>query len=156
QQVTTWILQDRCRMIYLLGMGGIGKSALAIQIMYLLADHFDIVLFRSLRNKPSCEEFLTDCLQVLLAQSTMPASFEQRKQVFLERFRSCRVLLVLDNIESLLEEGNSKGYLQPEFLDYRQIFRPLTETGHQSCIILSSRLDSRGLRPYTGKHAPIR
>src|SRR5258706_12257075 len=60
-----WVIQERCRVVSLLGLGGIGKSALAVQVMHRLADHFDVVIFRSLRDAPSCEEVLVACLQGL-------------------------------------------------------------------------------------------
>src|SRR6266852_4756182 len=60
-----WIVEERCRVVSVLGMGGIGKSALAVQVMHRLADQFDVVIFRSLRDVPSCEALLDACLQVL-------------------------------------------------------------------------------------------
>jgi hypothetical protein len=33
--------------------------------MHRLADQFDVVIFRSLRDAPACEEVLDTCLQVL-------------------------------------------------------------------------------------------
>ena len=60
-----WIVEERCRVVSVLGMGGIGKSALAVHVMHRLAAHFDVVIFRSLRDAPSCEEVLDACLQVL-------------------------------------------------------------------------------------------
>ena len=50
-------------------MGGIGKSALVVHAMRALAEHFEVVLFRSLRDAPSCEALLESCLQVLSPES---------------------------------------------------------------------------------------
>ena len=36
-QLTQWMVQERCRVVSVLGMGGIGKSALSVSIMYQLA-----------------------------------------------------------------------------------------------------------------------
>ena len=63
-----WIVQERCRVVSVLGMGGIGKSALVTGAMRQEASHFQVVLFRSLRDAPSCEALLEDCLQVLSPQ----------------------------------------------------------------------------------------
>src|SRR5439155_24006478 len=104
-QLSQWVLQERCRVVSVLGLGGLGKSALVVSAMHQLAAHFQVVLFRSLRDAPSCEALLDDCLQVLAPQllSLMPASLESRISRLLEHLRNSRVLLVLDNLESLLE-----------------------------------------------------
>jgi len=60
-----WVVQERCCVVSVLGMGGIGKSALAVSLMHQLAPRFEVVLWRSLRDAPACEALLEDCLQVL-------------------------------------------------------------------------------------------
>jgi len=60
-----WVVQERCRVVSMLGMGGIGKSALSVTLMHRVAEHFEVVLFRSLRDVPECSAWLLDCLQVL-------------------------------------------------------------------------------------------
>jgi ABC-type branched-subunit amino acid transport system ATPase component len=57
-----WVVQERCRVVSVLGLGGIGKSALAVTLMHQVAERFEVVLFRSLRDAPSCEALLADCL----------------------------------------------------------------------------------------------
>jgi hypothetical protein len=54
--------------VSVLGLGGIGKSALVTCAMRQLASHFQVVLFRSLRDSPSCDALLEDCLKVLAPQ----------------------------------------------------------------------------------------
>ena len=53
-----WVVQERCRVVSVLGLGGIGKSALAVSLMHQVAAHFEVVLWRSLRDAPSCEALL--------------------------------------------------------------------------------------------------
>src|SRR5947209_6408717 len=38
--LTEWVTQERCRVVSVLGLGGIGKSALAVSLMHQVAPHF--------------------------------------------------------------------------------------------------------------------
>src|SRR5260370_27632017 len=63
-----WVVQERCRVVSVLGMGGIGKSALAARVMHRVAAQFEVVLWRSLREAPTCEALLEACLRGLPPQ----------------------------------------------------------------------------------------
>jgi transcriptional regulator with XRE-family HTH domain len=109
-----WLVEERCRVVSVLGMGGIGKSALVITAIHQVAAHFEVVIFRSLRDAPSCAALLDDCLQVLNPHplGAVPASLEARISRLLEHLREHRVLLVLDNVETLLAEGDVLGHMR--------------------------------------------
>src|SRR5258706_5504297 len=72
-ELSAWILEERCRVVTLLGMGGIGKSMLASLLGNRLAPHFEAVLWRSVRDAPPCEERVADCLTFFF--QTTPAEF---------------------------------------------------------------------------------
>ena len=74
-----WVVEERCRVVSVLGQGGIGKSALATQVMHHVAKHFEVVIWRSLRDVPSCEALLDSCLQVLAPQGALRRVFQHRK-----------------------------------------------------------------------------
>ncbi len=153
-----WVVKEGCRMVSVLGMGGIGKSALAVSAMQQLAVHFQVVIFRSLRDAPDCSALLDDCLQVLAPQplGLVPADLERRISLLLEHLRTARVLLMLDNLEVLLEEGDVLGRLRPGFEAYGHLLRRLSETGHQSCLLLTSREKPAELRALEGSRSPVR
>jgi transcriptional regulator with XRE-family HTH domain len=139
--LTQWVAQDRCRVVSVLGLGGIGKSALATRVMHRVAAHFEVVLWRSLRDAPGCSALLEDCLQVLSPQPLreVPTSLERRLGLLLEYLRQARTLLVLDNLEVLLEEREGTGRMRPGYEDYGRLLRRVAETEHQSCLLLTSR-----------------
>ena len=99
--LTEWMVEERCRVVSLVGLGGIGKSTLAVNQMHQVADDFEVVIWRSLRDAPTCEALIDDCLQTLAPESLAqaPGNFEQRLSLLLEQLRDQRVLLVLDNLE---------------------------------------------------------
>jgi hypothetical protein len=145
-------------LVSVVGLGGIGKSALAITVMHQVAHHFDVVLWRSLRDAPTCEMLLDDCLQVLDPDviRDMHAGLEKRIRLLLECVRRTRVLLVLDNLETLLEEGIDAGSIRAGFEGYARLLRLMAETEHQSCLLLTSREKPNDLVPLEGHRGPVR
>jgi WD40 repeat protein/transcriptional regulator with XRE-family HTH domain len=156
--LSRWIVQEHCRVVSILGMGGIGKSALSVSLMHQVARHFEVVIFRPLRDTPSCEELLENCLQVLIPESLalLPSGLHRRLNLLQEQLRTSRVLLVLDNMESLLEDGDPNGHLRPGFEAYGQLLRQVAQTEHQSCLLLTSREKTAELRGLEGSGTPVR
>lgn len=156
--LSQWIVEERCRMISVLGMGGIGKSALVTTVMQQVAGQFDAVIWRSLRDSPSCTTLLDGCLHVLAPQ-TLPdvtTSFEGRLQVLIDQLRVQRVLLVLDNSEMLLEEGSGTGRMRHGFEGYDRLLQRIGESTHQGCLLLTSREKPATIAPLEGHNGPVR
>ncbi len=156
--LSQWVIQNGCRVVSVLGMGGIGKSALGVSMMHQLSEHFEVVIFRSLRDAPSCETLLDDCLQILSPQplSARLSTLEERLSLLLECLRNTRALVVLDNLECLLQEGNVRGHFRPGFEGYGLLLRRVVETVHQSCLLLTSREGPADLRLLEGRYPSVR
>src|SRR6266851_1176606 len=156
--LSEWVVGERCRVVSVLGQGGIGKSALATKVMHRVAERFEVVIWRSLRDVPTCEALLDSCLQVLAPQALrdVSASPERRQDLLLECLRSRRVLLVYDNLESFLEEGEDTGRMRAGYEGFSRVLRRVAETEHQSCLLLTSREKPSDLVPLEGSRAPVR
>ena len=157
-ELSHWIVQERCRMVTLLGMGGIGKSMLASFLGQHLAQEFEAVLWRSVRDAPVCEDLVADCTTFFseTPPAAFPASLEQRISQLLARLQAHRCLLVLDNLETLLQSGDrAGGYLQG-YEGYGRLIGRLAESAHQSCVLLTSREKPREIEPLEGVRAPVR
>src|SRR5262249_16935986 len=65
QLLSDWVVDEHCRLIVLLGMGGMGKTALATRLAADLAPSFDAVYWRSLRLGLPPEAWLAGAIAFL-------------------------------------------------------------------------------------------
>lgn len=68
EELTTleeWILNEQCQLVALLGIGGMGKTALSIKLAQQIQDNFEYVIWRSLREAPPVKIILGNLIQFL-------------------------------------------------------------------------------------------
>ena len=153
-----WILTDSCRLVALVGMGGIGKTALSVKLAEQIQDHFEFVSWRSLRNAPPLKEILAHWIEFISngQDTNLATNISTQISQLLEYLRSSRCLLVLDNVESILGSGDCAGRYRDGYEDYGELFRRLGEVSHQSCLILTTREKPKEIASLEGGSLPVR
>ncbi|PSB26485.1 NB-ARC domain-containing protein [Stenomitos frigidus] len=160
-----WIQHDRCRLIAMLGMGGIGKTALSVKLAQeltqnskLTAQPFEFIVWRTLRNAPPLELLLTDVIQVLSYQRESVPSLRLPALIsrLLNYLRQHRCLLILDNGETILQGGQFTGAYRQGYEAYGELLRQVGEIPHQSCVVLTSREKPETIANLEGETLPVR
>ncbi|PSN19478.1 hypothetical protein C7271_07125 [filamentous cyanobacterium CCP5] len=164
-----WIATDRCRLIGIFGVGGIGKTHFSVKLARQLAEAvtghasvplplFDVVIWRSLRNGLPLADLLASLLQTFtrISWSHRDIAIDDQLEQVMTLLTTHRCLLVLDNTETLLQEGEWAGQYRPGYENYGQFFNRMGETAHQSCLLLNGREKPREFTVLEGAEMPVR
>ncbi|MBD2169638.1 hypothetical protein H6G04_35415, partial [Calothrix membranacea FACHB-236] len=153
-----WLLDDKCRLVTILAMGGVGKTALAVKLAEEVSEKFDYIIWRNLREAPTVEKIIADVVKFLSQQREidLPESLGDKITRLIDRLRASRCLLIFDNGESILQSGSSTGSYREGYSGYGELFRRIGESQHQSCLILTSREQFKEVRRLAGKTLPVR
>ena len=158
-QLWQWVAAERCRLVGLLGIGGIGKSTIAIKAALQMQTEFEIVVWRSLANAPPLDALLSSLLKFLMPlygeDPVLPTTFDEKLSKLMQYLRSRRCLLILDNVESVLHSEQA-GQWRSGYEAYGQLLRAIGETPHLSCLWLTSREKPREMVLMEGEQTLVR
>jgi NB-ARC domain len=144
-----WILGDRCQLVAILGMGGIGKTSLAAKLTLEIQQNFEYVIWHSLRNAPPIADTLSALLQFFSPQLDLDSSDSIYSQIskLMHYLHSFRCLLILDNFGSIFKHGELAGTYREGYETYSHLLHRISEERHQSCLVLTSREQPREIAP---------
>ncbi|MEG4530442.1 NB-ARC domain-containing protein [Microcoleus sp. D2_18a_D3] len=165
-----WILHENTRLLAILGIVGIGKTALAAQLVQQIKHEFDFVIWRSLATSPPLSILQTNIIQFFSrGGAPVPApnadgvpahSPEERATTgglpLLDYLQKYRCLLILDDVQMVNSSGQLAGNYKPGYEDYGTLFRQVGELSHNSCLILIGSEKPREIAALEAKNQPIR
>ncbi len=155
-----WIIQEDSRVVALLGMGGIGKTALAAKLVYEIKGRFEYIIWRSLYNAPSLFDLLADLIQFFsnnqVSEIDLSNRIDNRISQLINYLQQHRCLIILDNAETILQSGGIAGNYREGYEDYGQLIRRLGQAIHQSSLVLTSREKPKDVASLEGEILPVR
>lgn len=126
EQLKYKIITERCRLVIIQGMVGIGKTYLAAKLAREMQGEFQYVIWKALRSRPSFNEILKELIQHFSPSNDTEISLSQ----LIKYLQTYRCLIILDDLEMVLEEGYQK---------YHELLEKIATVSHQSCLLLNSR-----------------
>jgi hypothetical protein len=136
------MIKQGYRLVTLLGMRGIGKTALAVHLCTRFFGEFEYVIWRSLDRQlpPPLTELLDDLLQVLSDKLQIDNSINigDRLTLLIKYLSQHRCLLILDAYENLFSSGKLAGHYLKGYENYGELLRRVGAAKHNSCLVLTS------------------
>jgi WD40 repeat protein len=163
-----WILTDKCRLVAILGMrgigktslllGGIGKTDVSLKLTRKIQDNFEYVIWRRLLSVPPVTEILSDLIKFLSNQNELDLTSNLNDLIskLIYYLRQHRCLIILDNVESILNGGSPSRDYKDGHEGYGDLFSRIGESHHQSCLLVTSREQTKTIADLEGNQYPVR
>lgn len=127
-----WMLEDDTPIIIITGLPGIGKTALALELVKQTQETFDRILWRSHGQFPTLSCLQTNIIE-FFSESENPTEAS-----LLDYVRCDRSLIILDDMEESFIPGELAGTYRSEYETYGKLLKQLATFPHQSCLLLLS------------------
>ena len=146
--------EQRCRISTIYGLDGMGKTTIAVEFAKQMAAEFDYLLWRTLGNVCLTEILVQDALK-LFTQDVSELGIESQITQLMQYLRHHRCLIVLDEVETILATGSSLQPYRNGCEAYKELFKQIAQTQHQSSVLLVSNEKPRDLAIWESASAAI-
>jgi WD40 repeat protein len=139
--ICKYIVKDRCRVISVQAMGGVGKTSLIIEVDKKIENKFQCIIWQELSNCPPINQTLRNILNFISysKEDGLGKDISENIESILKYLRSYRCLIILDNMESVMNTGNKLGDFTDEYQSYSDFIDRVAKEEHESCLIVTSR-----------------
>jgi len=161
-----WIIQEHCRMVAILGIGGTGKTALSVKLAEQIQGEFEYIVWRSLHNAPAINSLLDNLIHFLSQgqENNLYEDVNSKVSLLLSYLQKHRCLIVIDNVETILSGADTSGalskcqagYYREGYEEYGELFKRVGEIRHSSCLVITSREKPKEVASLEGKTFPVR
>ena len=132
--LTQKIIEDKVNLVSILGVMGIGKTALTIKLIEQIKTHFNYVIYLSLNTLPTLTEITENLITFIHGESKTDLNINTLKKYLSNN----RCLIILDDVERIFSQGKLSGNYQTGYEDYGDLFPIITQSPTESCFILVS------------------
>ncbi|NES80689.1 MAG: AAA family ATPase [Moorea sp. SIO2B7] len=136
KKLDKWIFNQDIGLISVLGLPGIGKTTLVKRFVDLNLEQFEVVIWKSLQFPKPLTLLVSDFLNV--CQEEVKETLDDKLKQLFDIFTEKRCLIILDDVQNIFISGQFAGQYQSEYKKYQKFFTTITETQHQSNLILIS------------------
>lgn len=140
-QLEEWLTSEKCKLININGIAGIGKTGLALALVDRIQLKFDCLIWKSLQTSPSLISLLNSLLNSF--EQGVVQNIKQGTAQLIQQLQKHHCLLVLDGLDAI--------FSQPESLSYGQFIQQLSHERHQSSILITSREQPKNIEINTKK-----